>query len=76
MALSKKKEKKEKAAEPKAPAKVAPPKQPKPHVPPDIYTLLLGLAALCLITATVVLGLNFYWYQTTDPAVMPLNWAK
>ena len=76
MAILKKKEKKEKGADPKAPVKAAPPKQPKPHVPPDVYTLLLGLAALCLITATVVLGLNFYWYQTADPAVTPLNWAR
>ena len=79
MALSKKKEKKEKkekAVAPKAAAKVAPQKQPKPQVPPDVYTLLLGLAALFLIAATVVLGLNYYWYQTTDPAVVPLSWAR
>ena len=75
-----KKEKKEKA--PKVPAKGAPPKpkqpkQPKVSVPADIYTLFLGLAALFLITAVVVLGLNFYWYQTTEPAVLPMNtWAR
>jgi len=76
MALLKKKEKKEKKAAPKAAGKSAPPKQPKPHVPPDVYTLLLGLAALFFIVATVVLGLNYYWYQTVDPAVVPLSWAR
>lgn len=79
MALFKKKEKKEKKADtaaPKAAAKVTPPKVSKPAVPPDVYTLLLGLAALFLIATTVVLGLNFYWYQTTEPAVVPMSWAR
>ena len=86
MAMFGKKEKKAGSASPKAAGKAAPPKQPsqpkqpkqpKPHVPPDIYTLLLGLSALFLIMAMVVLGLNYYWYQTTDPAVVPLNtWAR
>ena len=51
-------------------------KPPKPVVPPDIYTLLLGLSALFLIMATIVLGLNYYWYQTTDPTVVPMTWAR
>lgn len=82
MALLKKKEKKEKKGkkadtpDSKAAVKVAPPKLSKPHVPPDIYTLLLGLASLFLIVAMVVLGLNFYWYQTADPAVVPMSWAR
>jgi len=77
MALLKKKEKKEKTpAAPKAAGKSASPKPSKPNVPPDVYTLLLGLAALFLIAATVVLGLNYHWYQTVDPAVIPLNWAR
>jgi len=68
----KKKEQKVKAA-PAAASKVA---QPKPVVPPDIYTLLLGLSSLFLMAATIVLVLNYYWYQTTDPAVVPLTWVK
>jgi len=79
MAFLKKKEKKAEKATLKATGKSAPPKQPKqpkPHIPPDVYTLLLGLAALFLIVAAVVLGLNYHWYQTTDPAVVPLNWAR
>jgi len=55
------------------------PKQPKvsqPGAPPDIYTLLLGLAALFLIISTIVLGLNYHWYQTVDPAVVPMTWAR
>jgi len=75
-----KKGKKEKTA-PKAAAKGVAAKQPKqkqpkqskPSVPADIYTLFLGLSALFLITAAVLLGLNYYWYQTTDPAVLPMN---
>jgi hypothetical protein len=57
-------------------AKVKQPKQPKaskPNVPMDIYTLLLGLSALFLIVSTVVLGLNFNWYQSTEPAVLPMS---
>jgi len=83
MAVFGKKEKKAGTASPKAAGKVASPKQPKqpkqpkPNVPPDIYTLLLGLSALFLIMAVIVLGLNYYWYQTTDPAVVPLNtWVR
>jgi hypothetical protein len=88
MAMFGKKEKKATTKAPsKAPAKDASAKQPKtkqpkqrkpskPSVPPDVYTLLLGLAALFFIAATVVLGLNFYWYQTADPAVVPMNWAR
>lgn len=73
MALSfGKKEKKAKAA-PAAAVRVA---QPKPVVPPDIYTLLLGLSALFLIAATITLWLNYYWYQATDPAVAPLTWVR
>jgi len=76
--------KEKKTASPKAAAKVAPAKQPKPkqpkppkaNAPPDVYTLLLGLAALFFIVATVVLGLNYYWYQTADPAVVPMTWAR
>jgi len=50
----------------------------KETVSPDIYTLFLGLAALSLITAALVLGLNYYWYQAiADPAVLPMNtWAR
>ena len=86
MAMFGKKEKKGKTATPKAAAKPAPakqakqpkqPKQPKANVPPDVNTLMLGLSALFLITAMIVLGLNYYWYQTTDPAVLPLStWAR
>ena len=86
MAMFGKKDKKAAKASPKAADKVAPskqpkqptqPKPPKPNVPPDIYTVLLGLSALFLIVAVIVLGLNYYWYQTTDPAVVPLNtWAR
>ena len=76
MAFLKKKEKKADAAAPKASVKPAPVKQPKPNVSPDVYTLLLGLAALFFIVATVVLGLNYYWYQIVEPAVVPLNWLR
>ena len=63
--------------QPKQPKEPKPPKPPKPSVPPDVYTLLLGLSALFLIVALVVLGLNYHWYQTTDPAVVPLNtWVR
>ena len=65
-----------KGASPTPPKQPKPPKQSKPAVPPDIYTLLLGLSALFLIVAVVVLGLNYHWYQTTDPAVLPMNWAR
>ena len=77
-----KKEKQAGKAAPKADVKGAsskqpkPPKSPKPSAPPDIYTLLLGLATLFFITATIILGINYYWYQSVDPAVIPLNWAK
>ena len=60
----------------KAAAGDAPSKQPKPSAPPDVYTLMLGLAALFFIVATLVLGLSYYWYQSTDPAVVPLNWMR
>jgi len=86
MALFGKKGKKTGTDSPKAAGKVAPSKQPKqpkpskppkPTVPPDIYTLLLGLSALFLILTVIVLGLNLHWYQTTDPAVLPLSaWAR
>ena len=81
MALFGKKEKKTGKASPKAAGKVAPsrpPRQPKPTVPPDMYTLLLGLSALFLIMALVTLGLNYHWYQAVaDPPVVPLNtWAR
>jgi len=56
------------------------PKQPKPvkpSVPPDIYTVLLGLSAMFLIAATVILSMNYNWYQTVDPAVLPMStWAR
>ena len=58
----------------KAADKGAPSKQSKPSAPPDIYTLFLGLAALFFIVATLVLGLNYYWYQSAD--VVPLNWVR
>ena len=79
MAMFGKKEKQAGKVAPKAVAKDAPsklPKPTKPSIPPDIYTLLLGLAVLFFITATIVLGVNYYWYQSVDPAVVPLNWAK
>jgi len=82
MAMFGKKGKKADKAPPKAAVKGVSAKQakqskpPKPNVPPDVYTLLLGLAALFFITATVVLGLNYYWYQTADPAVVPMSWAR
>jgi len=90
--FGKKEKKTAKQAPPKAAAKGASTKQPKtkqpktkqpkqsrpskPSAPPDMYTLLLGLAALFFIASAVVLWLNFYWYQTTDPAVVPMNWAR
>ena len=47
------------------------------QVSPDIYTLFLGLSALFLIIASLVLGLNYYWYQMTEPAVLPLDaWLR
>jgi hypothetical protein len=83
MALFGKKDKKAVAAPKKVAGKGAlskkakQPKQLKPTVPPDIYTLLLGLSALFLIVALVILGLNYHWYQTTEPPVLPLNtWAR
>ena len=82
MAMFGKKDKQAGKVAPKAVAKSAPAKQPKqpksskPSAPPDIYTMLLGLAALFFITATIVLGMNYYWYQSVDPAVIPLNWAR
>jgi len=76
MAIFGKKEKKSNKAVPKAAVKDAPPKKYKPVVPPDIYTLLLGLAALFFITSAIILGLNLYWYQSVNPAVVPLNWVK
>ena len=77
MAMFGKKEKKAEKA-PKAGARGASkqPKLPKPYVPPDIYTLLLGLSALFLFAAVVTLGLNYYWYQSTSPTVIPMSWAK
>ena len=76
MALFGKKGKKTEAAPPKETAKVAPPKQSKPKVAPDIYTLLLGLSALFLIAAVVVLGLNYHAYMTAEPPVVPMTWAR
>ena len=79
MAVFGKKGKTGEAAAPKAVGKVAlskQPKQPRPNVPPDLYTLLLGLSVLFLITATIILGLNYYWYQTTTPSVVPLTWIR
>ena len=82
MALFGKKDKQAGKAAPKVASKDASSKQPKqsqppkPSAPPDIYTLLLGLAALFFITATIVLGVNYYWYQSVDPAVIPMNWAR
>lgn len=69
--------KEKKTAAPKASGKVVSsrqPKQPKPPktvIPPDIYTLLLGLSTLFLIVAMVVLGLNYNDYRTVDPNVVP-----
>ena len=64
--------------QPKQPKQTKQPRQPKPVVPPDIFTLLLGLSALFLLMAMIVLGLNYYWYQAlANPAVLPLNtWAR
>ena len=78
MAMFRKKEKKVEKVAPKASSKGAPKqlKPPQPYVPPDIYTLFLGLSALFLLTAVITLGLNYYWYQTTDPVVVPMSWAK
>ena len=62
---------------PKEPKQPKAPKPPKARVPADIYTLFLGLTALFLLTATVVLGLNYYWYLSTDPAVVPMSsWER
>ena len=58
-------------------AKTKAPKQAKAYVPADVYTLFLGLSALFLVTAAVVLGLNWYVYQTMEPPVLPMNtWAR
>ena len=78
MAMFGKKEKKAEKTAPKAGGKGAPKqlKAPKPYVPPDIYTLFLGLSALFLLMAVITLGVNYYWYQSTDPAVIPMSWAK
>lgn len=62
-----------KGASPKQPKQ---PKQPKPLVPPDTYTLFLGLSALFLLAAATVLGVNYFWYQSVEPAVIPMTWAK
>ena len=61
---------------PKQPKQPKASKPSKPGAPPDIYTILLGLSALFFIVATIVLGLNYGWYQTTDPPVVPMNWAR
>ena len=81
--FGKKGKKADKTATKAAPkAEKSAPKQPKvskpskPSTPPDIYTILLGLSALFFIVATIVLGLNYGWYQTTDPPVVPMNWAR
>jgi len=53
------------------------PKPVKPPAKPDIYTLFLGLSVLFLVIAALVLGLNYYWYSSTDPAVVPMStWAR
>lgn len=49
---------------------------PRAAAVPDVYTLMLGLAALFFLVSTIVLGLNYYWYQTTEPAVIPLSWIR
>ena len=50
------------------------PKPVKPSVPPDIYTVFLGLSALFFIVAVLMLGLNYHWYSTNG--VIPLTWAR
>ena len=77
MAMFGKKEKKiDKVAKASGKGASKAPKPPKPYFPPDIYTMFLGLSALFLLVAIITLGLNYYWYQTTDPAVIPMSWAK
>ena len=75
MALSfgKKGKSKEKAA-PKVPAKSV--AQPKPVVPPDVYTLMLGVSALFFIAAAIVLVLGYMWYTAEDIKVVPMTWAR
>ena len=58
----------------KQPKQPKQPKKPKTKVPADVYTLLLGLAALFLIVAAAILGWDYYSYQTSG--VIPLNWAR
>jgi len=58
----------------KQPKQPKQPKVPKPKVPADVYTLLLGLAALFLVAAAAILGWDYYSYQTAG--VIPLNWAR
>jgi hypothetical protein len=71
-----KKKNKDKAA-PVTPAEPVAPKPPQPVIPPDTYTLVLGLSMLFFLVAVVVLGLNYYWYNNwTTPPVLPLDWAK
>jgi hypothetical protein len=75
--FGKKGKKSDKAAPKAARATAKQPKQHKPYVPPNIYTLFLGLSALFILTAAVMLGLNYYWYTSTDPAVIPMStWAR
>ena len=77
MAKFDKKDKKGGQSAPKAAVKSAQPKTPKPYVPPDIYTLFLGLSVLFLIIAATVLGFNyFYWYPSVDSAFFPMSWAE
>ena len=75
MALSfgKKGKNKEKAMS-KAPVKSA--ARPKPVVPPDIYTLVLGISALLFVVASIVLVLGYVWYTAEDIKVVPMTWAR
>ncbi len=50
---------------------VASPAQPKLKVPPDVYTLLLGLSVVALTIAVVLLYLNYSAYGGDPLSGMP-----
>ncbi|MDR0521959.1 MAG: hypothetical protein LBH00_08940 [Planctomycetaceae bacterium] len=76
MALFKKKKPADTADTGKGGVPAAPktPKPPKQKVPADIYTLFLGLSAAFLLTAVIIMYLNYSWYQSNG--VIPLTWTR
>jgi hypothetical protein len=51
----------------------AAPKMVRPKPNADVYTLLLGLSVLALLVAVVVLGINYQWYSSQTPPILPLS---